>query len=132
MTHDENIYENPFEFIPERFLGPSAEEGTFSLPFGFGRRACPGQHLADSVLFIYMASILSVMNISKAKDANGKEVTPEVRTTTGLVWCVFLDSCRDVCQQIDHTLQHTVAIQVYNNTPRRLYRFDSSKIGTSP
>ena len=37
--------------------------------FGLGKRICPGRHLADAIIFIVVASFLSVFNI-KGDDAN--------------------------------------------------------------
>src|ERR1700733_10913145 len=37
-----------------------------------------------------IATTLKTFNIGKAKDANGKEIEPEVGWTTGLVMCVAL------------------------------------------
>jgi hypothetical protein len=39
---------------------------------------CPGRHLADKSLWIVMATLLSTLNISKAKDENGQEITLEI------------------------------------------------------
>jgi cytochrome P450 len=33
--------------------------------FGFGKRICPGRHLADAMIFIVVASLLSVFDIKK-------------------------------------------------------------------
>jgi hypothetical protein len=41
-------------------------------------RICPGRHLADKSLWIVMATMLSVLKISKAKDKNGEDITPEI------------------------------------------------------
>lgn len=41
MTHDPEMYHDPFEFKPERFLGEDgrpAEMDSRSVVFGFGRR----------------------------------------------------------------------------------------------
>lgn len=40
MTHDGDIYENPFKFHPERFVGENGElnEDDRVLAYGFGRR----------------------------------------------------------------------------------------------
>lgn len=72
------------EFKPERFLGDKPESDP-NVVFGFGRRVCPGKELADTSLFITFASVLSVFNISKAKDSEGKvvEVIPEY--TSGII-----------------------------------------------
>jgi cytochrome P450 len=45
MHHDPAIYRNPDEFRPERFLGAPPQTRTW-LPWGGGRKRCPGHHLA--------------------------------------------------------------------------------------
>jgi cytochrome P450 len=40
--------------------------------FGFGKRICPGRHLADATIFIVIASLLSVFDIKKSNNANGR------------------------------------------------------------
>jgi cytochrome P450 len=44
------------------------------LVFGVGKRICPGRHFADATLFIAASSVLSVFNVTKAKDENGHEI----------------------------------------------------------
>jgi len=78
MLHDPNIYPEPFEFKPERFLkdgqlDPDAKDPAHAA-FGFGRRICPGRFMALSSLWIAIASIVAVFDISKAIDENGNEV----------------------------------------------------------
>ncbi|THG98128.1 hypothetical protein EW026_g3999 [Hermanssonia centrifuga] len=85
MLHDENIYKDPFSFKPERFLGPDAEPDYGNLPFGFGRRICPGMHLADASLFVYTATILASFNIGKPKDKEGNFIEQDVEYSTGIV-----------------------------------------------
>lgn len=87
MNHDESIYSNPSGFDPDRYI--PVEEGGRGEPFpvgqfGFGRRACVGKHLAESSLWIVIASMLSTMSIEKAKDAQKREITPKVELTSGL------------------------------------------------
>lgn len=43
MANDENIYPNPTEFLPERYLGSSPQLDPHKFVFGFGRRVCPGK-----------------------------------------------------------------------------------------
>jgi hypothetical protein len=42
MTHNTDLFPDPAEFRPERFMGPNKVEGSFADPlqlvFGFGRR----------------------------------------------------------------------------------------------
>jgi len=86
MTLDESVYADPFKFDPARYL-PQPEgrgEPYPSGPFGFGRRICPGRHVADASMWIAIASVLATLSISKALDESGKEITPRVAFTSGI------------------------------------------------
>ncbi|KAF7353495.1 O-methylsterigmatocystin oxidoreductase [Mycena sanguinolenta] len=66
---DESVYSDPTSFRPERFLPQPAGAGEphFSnVAFGFGRRICTGQYLADQSLWIAIASILATCTITNA------------------------------------------------------------------
>jgi len=80
ILHDENIFPNPKAFKPERFLQQEKPLERISDPsllaFGFGRRICPGMYLADNSIFITVASMLAVFDITKDRDAKGEEITP--------------------------------------------------------
>lgn len=53
--------------------------------FGFGRRKCPGQELADANVFIAMAMSLAVFNFRPVKDENGVEIKPKAEFDSGTV-----------------------------------------------
>ena len=81
ILHDPERYPDPEEFKPERFLnkdGSVREDPALSLVFGIGKRICPGRHLVDSTIFIVACSVLSVFNVTKAKDKNGNEIGVKV------------------------------------------------------
>ncbi len=81
ILHDPEIYPDPEDFKPERFLnedGSVREDPTLSLAFGVGKRICPGRHLVDSTVFIVTCSVLSVFNVTKAKDKNGNEIPVKI------------------------------------------------------
>lgn len=90
ILHDPEIYPDPEEFKPERFLdqdGGFRDDPTIALAFGVGRRVCPGRHFVDATLFIIASSVLSVFNIMKAKDENDREIPVNVamRAQTGIL-----------------------------------------------
>ncbi|TFK25336.1 cytochrome P450 [Coprinopsis marcescibilis] len=80
MLHDENVYEDPFKFNPERFIGSdgkldySKARDPFHACWGFGRRVCPGRFMAFSAVWIAVASIIFVFDIEKFKDEKTGEV----------------------------------------------------------
>ncbi|XP_030462493.1 cytochrome P450 81E8-like [Syzygium oleosum] len=51
VHRDPELWEDPLSFKPERFEGSGGEkQRTLILPFGLGRRACPGAPLAQRVI----------------------------------------------------------------------------------
>lgn len=97
MLHDEDIFPNPKEFRPERFIdNDDVLDPTTVATFGFGRRfvcpsfssctptdvhilfrICPGSHVARSALYISAASILSLFDILPAVGADGRPIHVE-------------------------------------------------------
>ncbi|TXG70747.1 hypothetical protein EZV62_005682 [Acer yangbiense] len=63
MQRDPDAWENPMEFQPERFLR-DAGKGDFQgnnysfLPFGSGRRVCPGIPLAEKMILYVVSTLL--------------------------------------------------------------------------
>ncbi|KAF8953631.1 cytochrome P450 [Flammula alnicola] len=76
MTHNENVYADPYTFKPERFITENGElnEDNRVLTYGFGRRICAGKHVASSTMWLVIASLLACFDIGKAKDEFGKEI----------------------------------------------------------
>jgi len=76
ILRDPELYPDPDVFRPERFL-PDAS-GTIqndpSASFGYGRRICPGKPLAEATVWLAIASILSVFNITYAVDEHGNKI----------------------------------------------------------
>ncbi|OBZ67814.1 O-methylsterigmatocystin oxidoreductase [Grifola frondosa] len=75
---------NPDRFIKDGRFDPNVKDPR-TLIFGFGRRICPGRHLADASLFINVASVLHVYNIGPPLDANGEPIQLEPTATTGFL-----------------------------------------------
>ncbi|KAF9012110.1 cytochrome P450 [Hymenopellis radicata] len=84
MCLDPEVYKDPEEFRPERFMGPTPEEDPSTAVFGFGRRVCPGRLLADASLFITLAMCLSAFDIEPVVE-NGHPVLPEYKPEGGPV-----------------------------------------------
>ena len=90
ILHDPKMYPDPEEFKPERFLdedGSVRDDPALSLAFGIGKRICPGRHFVDATIFMVASSVLSIFNVTKAKDENGNEiaVNAEVTADSGIV-----------------------------------------------
>ncbi|KAJ7128675.1 cytochrome P450 [Mycena epipterygia] len=80
ILHDEGMYPDPYAFKPERFLlegkpNPAVKDPECAA-FGFGRRICPGRHMARSSIWITVVSILATFNIDKAVDEAGHIIEP--------------------------------------------------------
>ncbi|KAJ7108017.1 cytochrome P450 [Mycena crocata] len=88
ILHDEAVYPDPYAFKPERFLldGKLNPDGPFpETAFGFGRRLCPGRHMALSSLWIVVASMLATFEITKARDEHGREIEPSYEFDSGFI-----------------------------------------------
>ncbi|KAH8806862.1 cytochrome P450 [Flagelloscypha sp. PMI_526] len=88
MLHDEELYPDSFTFDPERHIAqpgkPAQKDPRFAC-FGWGRRVCPGMHLAEASVFLVIANALAAFKIAKAVDENGMEITPVHENTTGVI-----------------------------------------------
>ena len=92
MLHDENVYTDPFEFNPDRFINPETGKIDYSRArdpehacFGFGRRICPGRFMAFESLWLFIATVLYTFDFEKAREKvtlpSGEEVERTVELT---------------------------------------------------
>ncbi|KAF2195136.1 putative O-methylsterigmatocystin oxidoreductase [Zopfia rhizophila CBS 207.26] len=79
MRKDENLFDSPLDFRPERWIGKSQPSN-----FGYGRRVCPGRFIARNSVSIAIARLLWAFNIQQATK-EGKTVVDENTWTTGFV-----------------------------------------------
>jgi len=76
MSRDEKEYPRPDKFDPSRWLDDKKPLDPRAFVFGYGRRICPGLHIAQSGIWIVIASVLSTFNIKKRKNSLGEDITP--------------------------------------------------------
>jgi cytochrome P450 len=65
LHHDPDVYADPFVFRPERFLEAAPQPHAW-LPWGGGRRRCPGLHLATLEMRTVLRTVLSTMSVRPA------------------------------------------------------------------
>jgi hypothetical protein len=58
VHHDKAIYPEPQVFRPERFLGSRPDPRTW-IPWGGGRKRCPGLHLATMEMKVVLRTVLA-------------------------------------------------------------------------
>ncbi|RPD61026.1 cytochrome P450 [Lentinus tigrinus ALCF2SS1-7] len=85
MLREEKYYPDPHTFKPERWLAQDRRQEwhPYNVTFGFGRRTCPGQHLAEELLFTSIARILALFDISPIRGADGNPIIPSDDSTNG-------------------------------------------------
>ncbi len=67
LHHDPDLYPEPHQFRPERFLQALPSPLTW-LPWGGGRKRCPGQHLATLEMETVLRTILGKWTIEPASE----------------------------------------------------------------
>ena len=93
MTRDLSVYPDPSLFDPARFIETSGKEVQYDprkIIFGFARRTCPGNVLAESIIYSASVHCLATLDIQKALNkATGEPVVPVYEYSTDhIVRCV--------------------------------------------
>ncbi|KAG8710668.1 hypothetical protein FRC09_020987 [Ceratobasidium sp. 395] len=72
MLHNPEQYDSPFDFNPDRFLKSESEPDPRKYIFGFGRRVCPGLHVANNGVWIICASIVALFDVQPTEELLAK------------------------------------------------------------
>lgn len=77
VMRDPRLFPEPEVFWPERYLaeGNRCTEDPRDYAFGYGRRRCPGVHVAESSFFIFVTHFLAVFTVSNPVDERGQKLT---------------------------------------------------------
>ncbi|KAJ5781029.1 hypothetical protein N7457_006189 [Penicillium paradoxum] len=99
IQHDENEYDEPSLFNPDRWLGGNTygtkssvkmepnEQRKTSYGWGAGRRICPGQRMAEFSLKINIAKLVWAFNIERDTTAGPPDVSVETGYEGGFLIC---------------------------------------------
>ncbi|XP_037480934.1 cytochrome P450 76M5-like [Triticum dicoccoides] len=96
IMRDPAAWERPHEFVPERFLGKADQVVDFRgkafefIPFGSGRRLCPGVPMAERVVPFILASLLHAFEWRLPDGGSAAELDVSERFTTANVMAVPL------------------------------------------
>lgn len=83
IHHNEREFPDPDRFLPERYLKDSPDARPFAnergyMTFGWGRRVCSGQGLAEQGTLITVARLLWAYKIRKALNEKGQQVPVDI------------------------------------------------------
>ncbi|TFK81999.1 cytochrome P450 [Polyporus arcularius HHB13444] len=96
VMHDEAEYPEPDRFLPERFLKDGKLNPDIRDPsdfiFGYGRRICPGKSFGEASLFISIAMILHVFDITPPVDEHGNIIRIEPKIAGSFI--IYPEDCR--------------------------------------
>lgn len=79
IGRDPTLWEEPEEFKPERFLNSSLDfngENFEYIPFGAGRRSCPGDKFALGVAKLTMANLMHKFDTSLPDGLKPEDIDP--------------------------------------------------------
>lgn len=83
VNHDPELWTDPEEFRPERFLEPTTGKllATEKMPpllsFGLGPRSCPGEKLALADMFYVLVRLLQRVTVAAPEGVMGGELRPQ-------------------------------------------------------
>lgn len=84
VHHDPEIWGDPENFRPERFLSPDSftvVKHEALMPFSYGKRLCLGESLAKNELFLFITTLFKTFSVTW--DPNGPK--PGIEKVDGVV-----------------------------------------------
>lgn len=82
MHRDPNLWDEPDKFVPERFEGAEIEkEGHKFVPFGIGRRACPGVGMALRTVSLALGAFVQCFEWERPSEHVEAEFDADLRVT---------------------------------------------------
>ncbi|KAJ4478448.1 cytochrome P450 [Lentinula aciculospora] len=106
MTHESSRYDRPEVFDPDRFMQRGIQHAAPDprmQTFGFGRRCCPGLHMANAVIFLNVARILVSFTILPPLE-KGDPVPPLLQFVTAFISSPTPFRCRLVPRETASSL----------------------------
>ncbi|KAI8005499.1 Cytochrome P450 81Q32 [Camellia lanceoleosa] len=68
IHRDPKLWENPTKFMPERFEEENSGDGYKLIPFGCGRRGCPGANLANRMVGLTVGALIQSFEWNRADE----------------------------------------------------------------
>lgn len=95
IHHDPDRYQYPELFMPSRFQNQTLPASTYAnshtphgrdhFAYGAGRRLCPGIHLSERILFVFVSKLLWACTIEYNRDTDGNCMPVDVDPRTGYI-----------------------------------------------
>lgn len=111
IHRDPSSWEEPTNFKPERFLEKTGKEseGSKYLPFGIGRRPCPGAAMATRAVEFTISTLIQCFEwervgpeLEDLEEGNGVFVFPKAKPLEA--FCKPRASMKHLVTQLQHTL----------------------------
>ncbi|THU92698.1 cytochrome P450 [Dendrothele bispora CBS 962.96] len=89
ILHNPNIYSDPLQFDPDRFVKDGqlldGHKHPITACFGYGRRICPGRYMALESMWIAIAFIIAKFKIEPSRNPDGSIVEITGESTSGII-----------------------------------------------